>query len=313
MKNVPEIDNEEKHIVEMEQEYEKKREEEKTVKQRILDYIIITLASVVFAVGVSQFVDPNNLAPGGVTGIAIILNRIVPIETGTLILLINIPIIIMGMWKFGVRFIVSTFYAIAATSIFTNLLAPFGAATNDVLLASLAGSVLIAVSMGIIFKRGATTGGTDIIIKFLRLKYPHLKTGMLFFLTDVGIVVASAFVFQDIDSALYAGIAVIVTSLMLDVVLYGRDEAKLIYVISDHSDKITSRLLVELNIGVTHIDGQGAYSGKEKQIIMCVAKKALSPRMEEIIREEDPDAFMIVTSAMEIFGEGYKSYFSEKI
>ncbi|WMC92654.1 YitT family protein [Kineothrix sp. MB12-C1] len=304
---------EEKHIIEIEQEYEKRREEEKTVKQRVIDYIVITLASVVYAVGVSQFVDPNNLAPGGVTGVAIILNRVVPIETGTLILLINIPLVILGMWKFGVKFIISTFYAIAATSIFTNLLAPFGAATKDVFLASLTGSVLIAVSMGIIFKCGATTGGTDIIIKFLRLRYPHLKMGVLFFLTDVGIVVASAFVFQDIDSALYAGIAVVITSLMLDVVLYGRDGAKLIYIISDSSDKITTKLLEDLGIGVTHINGQGAYSGKEKQIIMCVSRKTLAPRIEEIVREEDADAFMIVTSATEIFGEGYKSYFSEKI
>ena len=304
---------EDKYIVEIEQEYEKKKEEEKTVKQRVIDYIVITLASVVYAVGVSQFIDPNNLAPGGVTGVAIILNRIVPIETGTLILIINVPIIILGMWKFGVRFIISTFYAIATTSLFTNLLAPLGAATDDLLLASLAGSVLIAISMGIIFKRGATTGGTDIIIKCLRLRYPHLKTGMLFFLTDVGVVAASAFVFQDIDSALYAGIAVIVTSMVLDMVLYGRDEAKLIYVISDHSNKITDRLLAELDIGVTHLNGQGAYSRKEKQVIMCVSKKTLAPRIEEIVREEDADAFMIVTSAMEIFGEGYKSYFSEKV
>ncbi len=312
-KREKEREEEDKYILEIEQEYEKRREEEKTVKQRILDYIVITLASVVYAVGVSQFIDPNNLAPGGVTGVAIILNRIVPVETGTLILIINIPIILLGMWKFGVRFIISTFYAIAATSLFTNLLAPFGAATDDLLLAALAGSVLIAVSMGIIFKRGATTGGTDIIIKCLRLRYPHLKMGMLFFLTDVGVVVASAFVFQDIDSALYAGIAVVVTSMMLDVVLYGRDEAKLIYVISDFSSGITDRLLEDLGIGVTHLNGQGAYSGKEKQVIMCVSKKTLAPRIEEIVREEDPDAFMIVTSATEIFGEGYKSYFSEKI
>lgn len=313
MKKKSDLINEDKYIAEIEQEYEKKREEKKNIKQRILDYLIITVASFTYAVGVSQFMDPNSLAPGGVTGISIILNRILPVETGTLIMIINIPIILLGVWKFGVKFIISTFYSIAMTSLFTNLLAPLGAATNDVLLAALAGSVIIAASIGVIFKRGATTGGTDIVIKCLRLKFPHMKTGMLFFLTDVFVVVISAVVFRNIDSALYAGIAVVVTSLVLDVVLYGRDGAKLIYIISDASEKITDRLLAELDIGATYLNGEGAYSGKEKQIIMCVVRKPLAPRVEEIVKEEDSDAFMIVTSAAEIFGEGYKSYFSEKV
>lgn len=313
MRDVSGHKNEEKYIVEIEQEYEKKKEIEKTVKQRILDYVIITLASITYAMGVSLFIDPNNMAPGGVTGIAIILSRLMPFETGTLIMIINIPIILLGMWKFGLRFIVSTFYAIVMTSIFTNIFASFGPATNDILLAALAGSVLIAGSIGVIFKRGATTGGTDIIIKCLRLKIPHMKTGVLFFITDVCIVTISGFVFRDIDAALYAGIAVVVTSVVLDVVLYGRDGAKLIYVISDKPVEITDRILAELDVGVTHLSGEGAYSGKEKKIIMCVVRKPIAPRIEEIVKEEDSDAFMIITSATEIFGEGYKSYFSEKI
>lgn len=304
---------EERYLAEKEQEYEKEREEKKSVGQIVLDYIIITAASAIYAAAVSLFIDPNDLAPGGVTGIAIILNRIVPVETGTLILMINIPIVLLGVWKFGIRFIVSTFYAIAMTSLFTNFFAPFGAATDDILLAALAGSALLAVSIGIIFKRGATTGGTDIIVKCLRLRFPHLKTGALFFMTDVCIVAVSGFVFKNVDSALYAGIAVVVSAVVLDVVLYGRDGAKLVYIISDCQERITDRVLAELDVGVTHLSGAGAYSKKEKKIIMCVVRKPLLPRIEEIVKEEDSDAFMIVTSATEIFGEGYKSYFSEKV
>ena len=225
----------------------------------------------------------------------------------------ELPILLIGIWKFGLRFILSTIYCTAMTSLFTNLLTPVGAVTTDPLLASLTGSALMAVSMGWVFKAGSTTGGTDIIIKLLRLKFPYLKTGALFFLTDVVIVIASAFVFRNIDKALYAGIVVIVTSVVLDVVLYGRDEAKLIYIISDHAEKIAGRLLEELDIGVTYVQGSGAYSGKEKSVIMCAMKKNISPKAEEIVKEEDPLAFMIVTSATEIFGEGYKSYFSEKL
>lgn len=313
------VRNESKHehleieAVICEQEYEKKKEAEKSAKQRILDYLIITAASFVYAVGVSLFIDPNNLAPGGVTGIAIILNRIIPVETGSLILIINIPILLLGIYKFGFRFIVSTFYTILMTSVFTNLLAPFGPATNDILLASLTGSFLTAISIGAILKRGATTGGTDIIIKCLRLRFPHMKTGGLFFITDVIVVTLSAVVFKDIDAALYAGIAIVVMSLLLDIVLYGRDGAKLLYIISDYSVKISERVLEELDVGVTYMKGKGAYSGIEKQVILCVVRKSLAPHVEDIVRHEDPEAFMIVSSATEIFGEGYKSYFSDKI
>jgi hypothetical protein len=291
---------------------EKLRKEGAPWKKLVFDYVVITIASFVYAVGVTLFLDPNSLAPGGITGVAIILNRLIGLETGTWMMLINIPILLLGVWKFGLRFILSTLYCTVMMSWFTNLLIPVGVATTDPLLASLAGATLMAVSMGWVFKAGATTGGTDIIIKVLRLKVPHLKTGMLFFLTDIVIVVASAFVFQDLDKAMYAGITVIVTSLVLDLVLYGRDGAKLIYIISDHSEKITKRLLEELDLGVTHVQGSGAYSGKEKNVIMCVAKKQIAPKAEEVVREEDPMAFMIVTSATEIYGEGYKSYFSEK-
>lgn len=291
---------------------EKLRKEGAPWKKLVFDYVVITIASFVYAVGVTLFLDPNSLAPGGITGVAIILNRLTGLETGTWMMLINIPILLLGVWKFGLRFIISTLYCTVMMSWFTNLLIPVGVATTDPLLASLAGATLMAVSMGWVFKAGATTGGTDIIIKVLRLKVPHLKTGMLFLLTDIVIVAASALVFQDLDKAMYAGITVIVTSLVLDLVLYGRDGAKLIYIISDHSEKITKRLLEELDLGVTHVQGSGAYSGKEKNVIMCVAKKQIAPKAEEVVREEDPMAFMIVTSATEIYGEGYKSYFSEK-
>lgn len=287
--------------------------EKKTLKGHLCDYFVITIAAFIYAVSVSLFLDPNSLAPGGVTGISIILNRITGLETGTWVLLINIPIIVLGAWKFGARFILSTLYCIALISVFINMLTPFGAVTEDPLLAALVGSSLMALAIGWVFKAGSTTGGTDIIVKVLRLRFPHLKTGSLFLLTDAAIVTASAFVFQNIDRALYAGMVVFITSFLLDIVLYGRDGAKLIYIISDCAEKIAGRLLEELDLGVTYVKGSGAYSGKEKQVIMCVVKKPLAPKAEEVVKQEDPLAFMIVTSATEIYGEGYKSYFSEKL
>ena len=288
-------------------------EEKKSVRRRLLDYMTITLAALIQGAAISLFLDPNQLAPGGVTGIAVILSRLTGLGTGTWILLLNIPILAIGLWKFGFRFLLSTLYCTTLVSATTTLLSPFGPVTDDKLLAALAGSILMALGIGWLFRAGASTGGTDIVIKLLKLKLPHLRTGALFLITDACIVTSSAFVFGDINLALYAGIAVAVTSFGLDRVLYGRDGAKLIYIISDSYESITRRLLQDMDIGVTHIRGFGAYSGKEKSVIMCVVKVQMSPRVEEIVKQEDAEAFMIVTSATEIYGEGYKSYFSEKL
>ena len=280
---------------------------------RAVRYLLMTVAAAVYAAGVSLFLDPNSLAPGGVTGISIILNRLTGMNTGTWILLLNIPILAVGTWKFGVRFILSTVYCTVLTSFFTNLLVEVGALTQDSFLAAVAGGTMTAVGMGLVFRAGATTGGMDIIVKLLRLKLPYMKTGTLFLTMDVAVVTLSALIFRDLERALYAGFAVFITSVVLDTVLYGRDGAKLIYIISDNPQQITERLLKELNIGVTYMSGFGAYSGKEKHVIMCVVHKNTSPKVEEIVKQEDPLAFMIITAAAEIYGEGYKNIFSERL
>lgn len=290
-----------------------KKEEKKSAKERGIDFVLITIAAIIYATGVSRFTDPNNLVPGGITGLAIILNRLLPIETGSLIFLLNIPIMILGIYKFGFRFILSTLYAIIAVSYFTNLLSPLGAVTQDPFLAALSGGILTALGIGIIFKRGGTTGGTDIIVKCLKLKFPYLKTGMLFFIIDVIIIVLSALVFRNIEIALYAGIGIAVSSKMLDMFLYGSDEAKLVLIISDHAIKIADMILQDLNVGATFLNGSGAYYKKDKKIILCVTRKTTFPLVEEIVKKEDHNAFMIVLRATEIFGLGYKSYYAEKI
>ena len=272
----------------------------------VLQYVGIILASLLYAAALALFLDPNQLAPGGVSGIAIILNRLCGLPTGTLILLMNIPLLALGMWKLGWKFVLSTVVAVAASSVFTDLLAPYGPLTTDPLLAACAGGAMLAVGMGILFKLGATSGGTDILIRVIKLKYKHLKTGSLFLATDCCVIAASALVFGDIDLALYAAIATIVSSFCLDLVLYGRDEAKLVYLITDHEQAIAHRLLQELEIGVTYLQGQGAYTRDNKKVILCAMQKRLLPKVQEIAMEEDPFVFLIVTSASEIFGEGFK-------
>lgn len=273
----------------------------------------IVLGSFMYACGISLFLDPNNLAPGGLIGIAVILNRLLGLETGTLFFLLNIPVVCLGLWKFGPRFIGSTFFAIAINSVFTNDMAGFGVVTTDPLLASLAGSILVGAGIAFVFRSGATTGGIDIIIKIIRMKYKHLKTGHLFLSIDIVIVVISGFVFQDFNIVMYALIAVVVSGRVIDYVLYGGDEAKLIYVISDHADQIADRILKEMSVGATFLKGQGAFTGNDKKVILCAVRKNQSPKLEEIVKSEDKKAFLIISSAHEIYGEGYKNIYKEKL
>lgn len=285
----------------------------KNLLKIIRKYAIITIAAVIYGVAISLFLDPNNIAPGGITGVAILVNRYTGIETGTLILMINIPIVIIGLWKFGFRFIVSTFYAVFTTSVFTNYFMKFSKITDDLMIAAVLGGVLMAISLAMIFLAGATTGGTDIIVKLLRMYKPHVRTGKLFLLTDFAVVLASWIVFRDIKVAFYAGVCAVVNMVVMDYMLYGGDEAKLIYIISDSPEKIKERIMVDLDITATLLQGKGAYTLKDKEIVMVVLKKQVAPAVQEIVKEEDPNAFMIISSASEIFGEGYKNIKSERI
>ena len=285
----------------------------KRIKHKVKSYSMITLAAVAYAAGISRFLYPNNLTPGGVTGIAILVNRLIGIPTGTLILLLNVPLLLLGIWKFGWKFICSTFYAIFIVSVATDVLAPIGALTKEPILAAAAGGALSAAALGFVFRAGATTGGMDIVIKVLRLKYPHMKTSSLFLITDVCIASCSGLVFGNVDVVLYALVAVFVMSYVMDLVLYGKDEANLLYIISDRPEDISQRILGEIDVGVTFLQGRGAYSSQNKKVIMCVTKKQQAPGIEVIVKEEDPRAFMIITSASEIYGEGYKNIFADKI
>ena len=256
-------------------------------------YFMITLASLIFGIGISLFIDPAS--------------------AGTLFLLLNIPIMILGIWKFGLKFIVSTLFATFMVSFSTNLFTMFSPLTQDPFMGAVFGGVLVAVGIGLVLRVGATTGGTDIVVKCLKLKKPYLKTGTIFLLIDGVIICIGGIVFQNMESVLYSVISAAVTSKVLDLVLYGNDEAKMIYIISNSPKVIAERILKELDTGVTYLTGTGAYKKEEKQVIFCVVRKQLAYKVEEVVKQEDSRAFMIVSNATEIYGEGYKSYFGEKL
>ncbi len=282
--------------------------DKQNLKSLLWKYLTITVGSVIYAAAVSFFLDPNGIVPGGFTGIAMIIGHYVPIKTGTMTLILNIPVIALGIWKFGLKFLASTVYSVALSSVMIDLFALIGPLTSDLLLSALAGGFLMAIGLELVLKEGATTGGTDIIVKLLRTKIKHLSAGSLFTITDGLVVLISAIVFKNIEVALYAVICIVVYSKVIDLILYGRDEAKMLLIVSDKYEIITKRLLVELDAGATFLDGKGAYSGEGKRVVLCVIRKHLAPRALKIVKIEDPLAFTIITTANEVFGEGYKMH-----
>ncbi len=286
----------------------------KSFAENLKDFILITAGSLIFAAGISMFLDPNNLAPGGVSGIAIIINHFVPLNAGTIIIIINVPIMILGVVKFGFRFLWTTIYAVALSSGAMEILdRTVGSLTSNLLLAAVAGGALQAIGIGLVFRGGATTGGTDIIVRIMRQRYRYIRTGTLFLIVDSMIIAASGIVFKDLDIALYAALALTVYMMVFNSVLYGGDGARLVYVISSAKEKIADRIMKELDAGATLLKGKGAYTGQDKEVLMVVLRMRSLPEARDIVREEDKNAFMIVTKATSVFGEGFKSHDEEDL
>ena len=289
----------------------------KTKGKLFLQLVTISLGCVAYASGLILFLNPNDLAPGGVSGVSIMLSRFIPVEVGTLILVFNIPLLITAFIKFGAKFTAMTAFATVLSSTIMDLLEAFlppdYAVTRDKLLAGIFGGTLMALGMGVIFRAGGTTGGSDIIIRLLRRKFRHLKTSTIFLITDCIIVGISALVFGNIEAALYAGIALAVNSSVLDFVLYGSNGARMIFIVTEHPDEINTVLTEKVNTGSTVIKGEGAYTGREKTILMVVAKKHRFPKIRDAVGAADPNSFMIVSSASEIFGNGYLSIFANEL
>ncbi len=274
-------------------------------------YLKLTMYSILYAVGFQLFIVPNFLAPGGFSGVSVLLNHVIPkIPTGTFLLLMNIPILIVGFWKFGAKFTVSTCYCVVLTSVLMTLLEYFAKpiVSDDVFLGCVCGGAIVGFSLGKIFRHGATTGGMDIVVKLIRLKVPHLKTNQVFLIADSFVVAAMILLMGDVIRGLYSAICIVICTTIMDRALYGKDEATFVHIISDKPQEVADQLLYELQMGVTFIEGMGAYTQKEKKIIMCVAKKRDFYKVEAVVKKTDPKSFMIVSSAQEVFGEGYKQH-----
>ena len=277
---------------------------------------LLTIGAISYALGVSLFVEPNDIAPGGVSGLGILINNLTKgkISVGMFYLGVNIPLLIIACLRFKFAYFISTLYVTVVNSAAMDFIsAHFNPLTSDPMLAAVIGGTFIAFGIGLSIHGNGSTGGTDIIVKLLRQRFKQFKSGILFFIMDAIVIVMSAFVFDKVEAALYAAICAFVTSILVDYVLYGPDGAKVIYVISSHPDAIANRLMHETDCGITFLDGKGGYSGAKQQVLMCVFHKHLYPKVRRIVRQEDENAFMIVASAHEVFGEGFKNHANDEI
>lgn len=286
----------------------------------IVKYLIITLGCALYATGISLFVEPAKLSSGGMTGISLLINAVSGFPTGYLVIILNIPMFVLGFVFFGWRFFVSTGYATIVSGLFMRLfkhlfgeqrldLLPF---SENVLVNAVVGAVLFGVGMGLIFRMGATTAGTDVIVKILRKRFRHIKTGMISLVTDMIVVGCSLFVPCDgnkLDRLFYTALHVVVFTLVFDWVLYGGNSAKTVFIITarEKCESVIKRILKDVDTGATVVDAKGAFTSEEKAMIMCVVKPFLYPRLRDVVHEEDKKAFMIVSSAKEIYGEGYQN------
>lgn len=281
-----------------------------TVTKILWDYLIITIACALYAFGFNCFYQSNNLSVGGFTGVAQILNYFLPfLPIGTTALVMNIPILILAWKKQGPKLLFGTIFAITMTSLMIDgLNYAFGLfPPMDHLLAGLYGGVTVGVGVGILMLKGATTGGTELLARLLKYVVPSLSIGNLCLIVDVIVVIIYALVFKSIDNALYGIISMYVFSLAVDAVVYGSNNAKVAYIISDHSEEITQKLL-SMELGITLLDGKGAYTGDSKNVVLCAFKRSQIVPIKAAVTAIDSAAFVIVCEAHEVLGEGFGEY-----
>ena len=277
--------------------------------QKVRSCGIITLGAVIYALAFDWFVAPNQIAMGGVTGLAQIVNALVPVlPVGVLSILVNVPLFLAGWRLLGGRLLVSSLYAMAVSSLAIDVIAWMHTfPPMDPILATLYGGAGMGVGLGLVFSQGATTGGTDIIGKLLKLKFPWLPIGKLVMIPDMVVVILAAVVFGTVNAALYGLIQMYLLSKVMDMILYGWDTSRVAYIITDRWEETVQGLL-DMNRGVTLLQGKGAYTGAEKQVLLVAFRQREIVPIKRMLREIDPKAFFIVCDAHEILGEGFGDY-----
>ena len=276
----------------------------------VRDYAWIALGSVLYSLSFDWFYVPNQIGFGGLTALGMILNHLSPaIPIGTVVLVLNIPIFILG-WKFlGGHTLVSSLFAMAATSVLVDLIAAiYTFPPMDPMLAAVFGGVSLGVSLGMIFSKGATTGGTDLIARLLKLPFAWLPMGKLLLAVDLSMLLAVSIAFRSMESAMYGIISLYISTLVMDMVLYGLDQSKVAYIVTARPQEIAAEIDRQMDRGATFLHGEGSFSREEKLVLMCAFKQKQIVPLKALVHELDPEAFLIVCDAHEVLGQGFRRY-----
>lgn len=284
-------------------------------KTTLRRYAIISLGCLIYALAFNWCYAPNDIAYGGFTGVAQIINSLGGfLPVGTLVFFLNLPVFFLGWKLLGGQLLVSSLYAMTLSSFLIDLLDRLVSfSPMDPLLACIYGGAILGVSLGLILGQGATTGGTDLLARLLKLPLPWLPMGKLLLALDLVVICTCALVFQNLNTALYGLVALYLSTTVMDMVLYGLDTAKVAFIITSCPEQVAQALTQDLERGVTILQGEGAWSGESRQVLMCAFKQRQIVSMKQRVKDLDPDAFLIVCNTHEVLGNGFRRYHSQDI
>ncbi len=287
----------------------------KSARASVIEILMCVLGTFMYALAVSLFVTPLKFAAGGVTGLGILVNYLVPfISTGTFVFVTNIPLFILAWRKFGFRFIARTVFSTALMSVFIDLVSYFAEKYNlffhgdEKLVGAIFGGIIAGAGLGIVFLGGATTGGLDILARLLRLKFPHFSVGKLILICDFVVVVLSGIVYKSVESVLYSIIIIFLSSLAVDYVVAGRSHSKLMFIMTDYYEQVTKDIIALCGRGVSILPAQGGYTGQDRKMLMCVVRIHEVSKVRNIVAAYDSKPFIIITESSEVLGQGFKAH-----
>ena len=279
----------------------------KVILREALDLLIVTAGVSIYALALTVFLSPNRVSPGGVTGLASVLSTLVHLPIGILTIAFNLPLIIWGFIKVGAKFIVRTSIAIFIMSVIIDLFdAILPKYNDDILLATLYGGFLSGIGLALVFLRGSSTGGTDIAAKIISSRFPRFSIGKMVLMLDAIVIIVSTVVYQSFETALYTILTIFISSKVIDGIIYGADKGKLVMIVTSYPNEIKQAIFDSLERGVTILPAKGGYKGDDRSVVMCAVRINEATKLHRIVSECDRSAFIIVTEAGEIRGEGFE-------
>lgn len=285
---------------------EHKTNKKETAKKAAIDFLYFSAGGALYALSVDMFTAPNGILLGGFTGIGTILNYLFSVPIGTAVFLLNVPLFLTAFHKFGFRFIVKTVLATFLMSLFMDVFALFVPVyTGDKLLSALFGGILGGAGLGLVFLRGATTGGTDILSKLLRLRFPSFSMGRMVLLLDLAVIAVSFFVYKSLENVLYSLVVIYISAQCIDLVLSGFSHDKLLFMITEKGADAVREITSALDCGVSVLAVRGGYSEHARQMLFCAVRAGDANRVAKAVQELDGNAFIVITETAEIRGEGF--------